>query len=57
MWQSMGLVSSTKTVTTQAIRDVLSLAVEKKTSPEECWDQLKKISDEEAKKAALRYHH
>lgn len=56
-WQSMGLVSSSKTITSQAVRDVLGLAAEKKVSPSEYWDELKKISEEEAKKADLRYHH
>ncbi|XP_033225619.1 acyl-CoA Delta(11) desaturase [Belonocnema kinseyi] len=56
-WRSMGLVSSAKTITSEAIRDVLGLAAEKKASPSEYWDELKKISEEEAKKAELRYHH
>lgn len=57
MWESMGLVTSSKTISSQAVREVLSLAAEKKKTPPECWDELKRIAEEEAKKAALRYHH
>ena len=53
---AIGLVTSPKTVSSQGVRHVLSLVADKK-SPSECWAELKRIADEEAKKAALRYHH
>lgn len=57
MWEPMGLISSLKTVTCLAVQDVLYISSDIKKSSSECWDTLKTIADEEAQRAALRYHH
>lgn len=57
MWEPMALISSLKTISCQAVRDVLSIAGDKKITPSECWEKLKSIADEEAQKAKLRYIH
>ena len=57
MWKNLGLVNSLKTASSEAVRDALYEAASKKLEISESFKSVKKIADNEAIKAKLRYHH
>ena len=57
MWENLGLIDSLKTASSESIRDALYQATSKKLEVSESLESVKKIADEEAIKAKLRYRH
>lgn len=57
MWENLGLVDSLKTASSDAIRDALFEAASKKKDVSETIETVKKMAEEEANKAKLRYRH
>lgn len=57
MWENLGLVDSLKTASSESVRDALYRAASQKLDVPEALESVKKIADEEAIKAKLRYHH
>ncbi|XP_058810675.1 acyl-CoA Delta-9 desaturase isoform X2 [Phymastichus coffea] len=57
IWENLGLVDSLKTASSDAIREALYKAASKKCDIAESLESVRKIAEEEAAKAKLRYRH